>query len=255
METMTAGSAERTRGRAAAVVLMVLVAGAAAYFFLPGFRTSVRQQIDRVGGWNEEARREDPVGFIDFSIRKLSDGIATFESARGQIAMQRAKLADLTKTNQAKLDFSVKQLDAFRAAYKDATGGKGWPAGVAGKSYSEADLKQQVSLLLTQKSSFEETAKGAGQALDKTTQSEGELVNRITTSKAKLDLLKAQRELVKVARLNAETEKLLDDVHDVLVANDALNTESPIRTVDELMKDATRESGATHANVDAFLNQ
>ena len=256
MDPIPEPQSPRPSGRVLGFVVVLLALGAAAYFFLPGLRARVDAKFGEVAGWNDEARRSDPVGFIDFSIKKLGDNIDKFEQVRRDLSVQRRKVEELQKGNDTKLAFANKQLDEFKAAYKNAGGatGKSWPVTVAGRPYSEAELKQQVNLLLTQRTAYEEVAKISGEASSRTTKSENDVVGRITESKAKLDVLKTQRELVKAAKLTADTEKLMDEVHEILVENEAIAAQSPVRTVDELIKDAERESPAANANVDAFLN-
>lgn len=244
----------RQRGSAAKLLLIVIVAGVVAYFVLPGFRTAVDSKIEQVGGWNDDARRKDPVGFIDYSIQKLTDNVAKFGAVKGDLALAKAKLQKMHDDNTAKLAFAGKQLDELKTAYKEASGGKGWPVSLAGKSYDEAQLKQQVSLLLSQKGAFETVLQQTASGLETTTRRESEIVGRVTESKAKLDLLKTQKELVKVSQLTAATEKLLGEVHDVLVQNEAMTAENPVRTVEELMKQAESGASSANANVDAFLN-
>ena len=171
------------RGSAMRALLVLIVAGAAVYYFFPGVRTSVNQQVDKIGGWNEEARRADPVGFIDYSIGELQKNIDKFGSVKGDLALAKAKLQKLHDDNTAKLSFSGKQLDEFKSAYKEAVGGKGWPATIAGKPYAEAELKQQVNLLLTQKGSFESVTKQTTSGLEITGKREMEIVGRVTESK------------------------------------------------------------------------
>ncbi|MBM4016228.1 MAG: hypothetical protein FJ293_14860 [Planctomycetes bacterium] len=244
----------RQRGSAAKLVLIVLAAGVAAYFILPKFKTAVDQKIEEVGGWDDAARKHDPVGFIDYSIGRLDDNIQKFSAVKGDLALAKAKLQKLHDDNQAKLGFAGKQLDELKTAYKDATGGKGWPVQLAGQAYDEGQLKQQVSLLLSQKGAFESVLKQTTSGLETTTRREAEIVGRVAESKAKLDLLRTQKELVKVNQLTADTERLLGEVHDVLVQNEAMTAENPVRTVEELMKQAESGSSTANANVDAFLN-
>ncbi len=244
----------RQRGSATKLVLIVLAAGVAAYFVLPGFRTKVDSKIEEIGGWNDAARKQDPVGFIDYSIGKLEDNIAKFGSVKGDLALAKAKLQKLHDDNTAKLSFAGRQLGELKSAFKEASAGKGWPVELAGQSYDEGQLKQQVSLLLSQKGAFESVLKQTAAGLETTTRREAEIVGRVSESKAKLDLLRTQKELVKVNQLTADTERLLGEVHDVLVQNEAMTAENPVRTVEELMKQAESGSSTANANVDAFLN-
>ena len=244
----------RSGNGALKVVLFLVAAGAAAYYFVPNFRTKVNQQVDKLVGWNEEAIRKDPVGFIDHAISTLEKNIAKFDLMKSDLAVAKAKIQQLHESNGDKLSFASKQLDEFKDAYKEAKEEKEWPAEVAGKEYSELELKQQVGLVLTQKGGYENVAKATQAAFDLAGKREMEVVGGHSESKAKLELLRTQRELVKVNQLTAETEKLLAEVKDVLVQNEALTADTKVRTVEELMKQA--ESGAvkSNANVDAFLD-
>ncbi len=241
-------------GRALGLVLLVIAVGVGAYLWLPGFATKVDDKIEKLGGWNEEARRHDPVKFIDYSITKLTDNVAKFGEVKGSLALAKAKLQKLHDDYQGKLSFAGKELDNFKTAFKEASGGKGWPTTIAGRAYSEAELKAQVNSMLNERAAFENVLKQTLGGLETTGKREMELGAQIVASKAKLTLLKAQKELVKVNQLTAETETLLGQVNDVLVENEALQAENPVRTVEELMKQAESGSATSNANVDAFLN-
>jgi hypothetical protein len=258
MDEMTT-SPSAPRGRALPWVLLLVVAGGGAWLYSAKLRSKVHQQLDRVTGWDAEARRDDPVGFIDFSIARLNDNIAKFDDVRRDLALAKGKLQKLHDDNAAKLAFAGKELDAFKASYKEAkgkeaSGGTAWPVAHAGRNYSEADLKSQVNLLLGQKAAYESVLKQTQDGLDTSGRREVEIVGRVTESKAKLDLLKTQRELVRINKLTADTEKLLGDVQEVLVENEALTAQNPVRTVDELMRQAEATNPQANANVDAFLN-
>ncbi len=247
--------AEMTGNRIFGAVFAVAVLGAIAYFALPGFRTKVDKTYDKHFGWNAEARRSDPVGFIEYSIEKLTANIDKFTEARSNLQLQQAKLADMKRENDGKVAFAEKQLEAFKGAYQVAGAGKGWPASVAGKSYSEADLKSQVKVLLSQKAGYQGIVTQLDAGIATSDKRVMELMNHINDSKAKLSLLKAQKELVKANQLTAETEKLLTEVNDILIANEAPAQKSPVRTVEEMMKDANEAEGAAgDPETEAFLN-
>jgi hypothetical protein len=234
---------------------VILVVGAAAYFLFPGFRTKVDSTYDKHFGWTPEARRKDPVGFMEYSIAKLGENIGKFEQARGDLRVAQAKLEDMKRDNSGKLAFAEKQLVEFKTAYKDAVGGKGWPVGMAGRQYSEAELKSQVTVLLSQKGNFEKVVKQIDASIQGADRKGLELMNRISESKSKLSILETQKELVKVGQLTAESEKLLAEVNDVLIANEAMEQKASVRTVEELMKDAGEAASAvSNPDTEAFLN-
>ena len=246
--------ASRSRGSALKAALVLVVAAVAAYAIFPGVRAVFDQQLDKVGGWNDEARRHDPVGFIDYSIGKLTENVSKFGEVKTDLVVAKAKLQKIHDDSQSKVTFASKELETFKAAYKDAAAGKSWPVTLAGRTYDEAQLKQQVNVFLTQRTSYEMSAKQAADGAASAGKREMDVLARVTESKAKLELLKTQRELVKVAKLTAETEALLAEVNEVLLQNEAATAANPVLTVEEMMKQNESGSAASNANVDAFLN-
>lgn len=236
-------------------VVGIVLLGIVAYFLFPGLREKVDSTYDKHLGWNADARRKDPVGFMEYSIKKLGETITKFEEARGNLRVAQAKLEDMKRDTGGKVAFAEKQLVEFKAAYKTAVGGKGWPVAVAGRNYGEGELKNQVTLFLSQKGSFEKAAKQIDEAISTADKKQLELVNRISESKSKLSILETQKELVKVGQVTAESEKILSEVNDVLIANEALAEKTSVRTVEEMMKDAGESAGSVaNPDTEAFLN-
>lgn len=245
--------------RLVSLLVVVVLAGVGAYFLFPGFRTKVNDTVKGWKAWDDEARRKDPVGFIDHARKTLEENVAKFEEARTSLRAASMKLEDMQKEQQGKHAFAEKSLEAFKAAYKEASGGgseggKGWPATVAGRAYKEGELKSQVNVLLSQRDGYAKSLAQIKTALERSEKSGNEILDRITMSKTQLDVLGTQRELVKVGQLTAETEKMMSQVQDVLRANEALAEKPSVRTVEEMMKDAGEAPGASNPNVDAFLN-
>jgi hypothetical protein len=240
--------------RLISLLVILLLAGVGAYFFSPWFRTKVDDTIKNMKAWDADARRKDPVGFIDYAMKQLGSNVDKFDAVRADLRVATVKLDKMKQENLAKQKFADGQLEAFKTAYKAAKDGNAWPATVGGRPYKEAELKSQVSVLLSERGGFEGILKQVDVSLTNAERKNNELLNRINESKAKLSILGAQRELVKVNQLSAESEKLLNEVQDVLVQNEALAEKPVVRTVEELMRDAGETAGASNPNVDAFLN-
>jgi phage shock protein A len=244
-----------TGSRLIGLVVAVVVIVGGAYFLFPGIRAKIDDVYDKNAGWTDAARKKDPVGFIEYSIGKLDENIGKFDTVKVDLVAAKAKLEDMRRTNQEKHAFAEKQLGLMKTAYQDAKGGKGWPVTMAGKSYSEPELKSQVELLLAQKAGYEATLTQIDQGIKTAEQKQFELVVRINESKSKLELLKTQKELVKINQLNASTEKMMAEVNDVLIRNEAAEAGVNVRTVEELMKDASKEATARATpKADDFLN-
>jgi DNA repair exonuclease SbcCD ATPase subunit len=243
-----------TGSRLIGIVVALVVIGGVAYFVSPSFRAKASKLYSEHVGWDDEARRSDPVGFIEHSIKTLEANIGKFDGARTDLMQAKAKLDGMKQTNQEKLAFADKNLAEFKAAYKTAVGGKGWPVSLAGASYSEDDLKRQVETILSQKAGYEGIVAQADEALKTAENRQRDLVNRINESKANLEKLRTQKELVKISKLTAETEKMMAEVNQVLLENDAAAKKEAVRTVEDLMKDAAAAPARATKKADDFLN-
>jgi hypothetical protein len=235
------------------IVVAILAIGAVAYFVFPSFRAKADALYEKHGGWSDEARRKDPVGFIKHSIDKLEANIAKFDLIKAEVRGGKATLEKMKQETQAKQTFAENQLAEFKTAFKNAKATNAWPVAIAGRKYSEAELKSQVELTLSEKATFDGVLGRLEQNVKDFEAKEAEVVNRITESKSKLGWLKTEVEIVKLNKLSAETEKMMDQVNDVLIANDAVKSEVVVRTTDELMKDAKAAVKAT-PKADEFLN-
>lgn len=238
----------------AKVIGALVVLGVAAYFIVPKFRTEVNNSIESLKEWDDEARRKDPVGYIDWSMKKLQQNVGAFESLRGSIAAQKGVIEKRREEAVRKVSFGEKSAAEFKTAYQAAKKDGKWPATVAGRPYSESELKAQVGLTLGE---IDGAKSILGQIDPILVELDGRLtdvVKRHADSKAKLDLLATQKELVKATQLTADTEKMLANVQDVLVQNEMAMQKSPVRTLDEMAKENAKAAAAANPAVDAFLN-
>lgn len=244
-----------TGSRLIGLAVAIVVIGGAAYFMFPGLRAKADAYMDKNAGWNEAARKNDPVGFIEHSIKKLDENIGKFDTVKSDLAIAKNKLEEMRRTNQEKQAFAESNLTSFKTAFQESKNGKGWPIPMAGKSYTEPEFKSQVELLLAQKNGYETTLIQINEALKLAEAKHFDLITRINESKSKLEILKTQKELVKINQLNAATEKMMAEVNDVLVRNEAAQSGQVVRTVEELIKDASKDAAARATpKADDFLN-
>lgn len=241
-----------TGSRLIGIVIALVAIGAVAYFLFPGIRAKIDSTYDKYGGWNEEARKKDPVGFIDYSVGKLDANITKFEGLRSDMRTSRGTLEKMKADNESKIQFNTNKLAEFKAAFKTATETNKWPVDIAGRKYDEKDLRSQVEVFLGEKDTFANVAKQLDQACKDIELKERDINNRITESKSQLGTLKMQREIVKANALSGESEKILAKVQEVIIANDAATAPVVVRTTDEMMKEAKATVQAT-PKADDFL--
>ena len=246
------------------IIFVVVVAGA--YFAwnnLPGLRDQVTKAANKYGGWTEEARKSDPVGFIEHAIKTLDNDVAEFTQSK-------ADLVAAKKSNEAKLEeFRDEQATAAEFAasikeqFKTANETDGWPITINGESYDKSQVITTVNNLL--KTQAEAGARmvdyqGILTAIDTRA---SQLSSRIEDSKFNKEALIAKKEMVKVDNLSAETDALLAKVNDLVEGNQKLADEGPPMTLEGLTasKDKTakvEETAAAKAAADSaaldFLN-
>ena len=230
--------------RGLVVVILVVVCGALLWQFAPGCRQRAVDVYEKYGGWTEEARRADPVGFIEYAERKLQGDLADMQQTTRDLAAARERLGQAAEQTRASLEAASGLAEAFRNAYRQAEADSAYPVRMEGRQYEREQLVEQVRLILQQRSGnqqaigqLEETATAAGEK-------EAALLAQITRIKAALQMLPAQREIARARELTGETEKTWSEVNDLIGRNETLLTGSPVRTVDELLQDRAAESGA-----------
>jgi hypothetical protein len=244
-----------TGSRLIGIAVALIVIGGVAYFAFPGIRAKIDDAYDKHAGWTPEARRKNPVGFIEHSIKQLEDNVAKFTDIRAELRSGIQEMKGIRDKNAANVAFADKELGLFKAAFKEANAGKGWPVMMAGKNYTEAELKNQVEVFLRQKASYEGAVAQVDNTLKTLETKQSDLDHRIVESRTNLDLLKNQKALVKADQLTADTEKMMAEVNEVLIRNDAMASDISVRTIEEYKKDAMREPAAAKATpkADEFL--
>lgn len=226
------------------IIFVVVVAGA--YFAwnnLPGLRDKVTQAANKYGGWSEEARKNDPVGYIEYAIKALDKDVAQFTEAN-------TKLKEAKASNEARLeeqrDKAAQANDlanAIKEQYKSAKENNAWPITVAGNEYTETAAVDLVGNLLQTKTTATALMADYEGVLATINKKTSELTQRISDSKFNKEKLMAQKELVKVDNLSTEADELLAKVNDLVEGNSKV-AEGPAMTFDDLMKDIDKQAKA-----------
>lgn len=201
------------------IALAVVVVGWFAWTKLPGLRTKVSGKVDEYGGWTEEARRDDPVGFLTFAEEKLTSDIEAFRRSRETLAATRAG-AEAEKAKNERLLAAADELsETFRAAFRAAETAGDWPAEVQGASYTREQLVEQVESILGERATYARVVDIYADVIVSADEQRKELRDRIQSSEATLIELRAQKELVRVDKLTAESDELLAQVEALISGN------------------------------------
>lgn len=245
------------KGTRAVVLLIGIVVGLVVIWqFMPGVRQKARDAYHTYGGWTEDARRADPVGFIEYAEQKLRDDLAQLESSRTNLARLQETIGEKRSETLELMASADTLAEGFRDAYRGADAADAWPVNVSGKSYTREQLREQVALILLQRRNYEQLVAeldGAGEAIKTNVQ---KVVAQTAATKATLEILPAKREIARVQELTKDIESTLGKVDALMGENDDVLTGSPVRTVEELVRARTQAADADasiDAQVDAFL--
>ncbi len=245
------------------ILLVVVGVGYAVWRFLPGVRTKVESTVEEYGGWTDDARREDPVGFLEYAQEKMSADLQAFQKAKQDLAAARVKAEEeMQKTEDLRAAAERHSLE-FRGAFQAAEASAAFPVAVSGAQYERDDMIEQVRLLLLQRDNYAGVAASYRKVLDTVDARQNDLDRRILDTKAQLTNLGAQKELVRIQKLTEETDELMAQVAELLGENSEVlqDLDSPVRTVEELMRSGgggaagtpVANTGGGDSDVMAFL--
>lgn len=244
------------------LLFVVIIAAFVAYQKMPGLKARAENFVNEYGGWTPEAIDKDPAGFIAHAQKQLQSNITTFEQSKTAL-LDSKRTAD---TKLAEFRKSLESADAlaadFKARFQAAKAGGGFPIEVIGGKYSEADAIKQVELLLAEKSNAQKRIEDYTKILAAVETKRSQLTDRISQSRAKLDELVAQEQMVKLDQLTGEADKLLAQVNSVVEDNGKLaagKDADPVRSLADMMKDidklaADAPKAAEKSDAMAFLN-
>lgn len=230
------------------ILIGLVVWGIIVYF--PGLREKGESAYRQFGGWTEEARRSNPVGFIDHAMDRLQEDLKAMETSQLRLSEVSADLKlRLERTRQ--LERQAGQLAGeFRAAYRQAEDGAGYPVRISGQNYSREALRDQVELLLNQRRQYEQLIQELEASQARIEERQQQLVLQIPETRAALEMLPAKREIARVEEITGGTRQLLEEVNAVMNTNQEVLEKSPVRTVEELLNYQETGGDASSMSVD-----
>jgi hypothetical protein len=236
--------------------LVVVAAGALGLSkFAPGLWTHVDRKLAQVAGWTEDARQNDPEGFLNHVEQKLRGDREAMEQSRRELAAETGRLAEVLREQEALQADAQRLAQEFRDQYQEAAAEDGFPIEVRGAAYTEAQAKAQVSLLLAQAQGFAENLAKLRKAKDDAESQIQTYVVKLEATEAQLAMLPAQRELLRARRLSSAGEQLLAQLDELFDENARVIQGNPVRSVQELLA-ASPDGGkkpASEEAVAAFL--
>lgn len=234
------------------VMLLVVVAAGALglYKFAPGLWTQVDRTLSQVAGWTEDARKNDPEGFINHLEQKLRGDREAMEKSRRELTAEAGRLAEVLREQEALRANAQRLAEEFRDKYQEAEAQDRFPIEVRGAAYTEAQAKSQVSLLLAQAQGFDENLAKLQKAKEDAESQIQTYVVKLEATEAQLAMLPAKRELLRARRLSSEGEQLLAQLDELFDENARAIEANPVRSVQELLA-ASPDGNKKPANEEA----
>ncbi|MCA9021053.1 MAG: hypothetical protein KDA74_12980, partial [Planctomycetaceae bacterium] len=221
------------------VALLVL---SAAYWGSPAFRAVLGGQVRNYTGWTEDARKADPVGFVNHIETKLKQDIGRFQLIRRNLRGELNTLTKKEKEQRALLTDAETYAAEFRNAYQEGQ----FPVEVRAAAYNEQELENQVGITLAEIDAYQQNVQKLSQVRQNAELKIEELIVCIDKSEAQLTALSTQRELLKVRELTTDGARLLSQVDQLLHRNEEVMTSNPVRSVRELQLSGKRSHNSSY---------
>ena len=234
-------------------IIVAVIIVVVAWRTMPGLRTRAQDTYSKVGGWTEQARQKDPVGFMDYAAGRLQKHLAALKGGRVNIKDGLKRIETETARNRDLLARSGELAATFRAAFKAAETAAAFPATVAGSSYSRNELIEQVRLVLLQRGNYGKAIEDLAAAVRLAQEADLKLLRQVTDTQAALAALPAKKEIVRVNKVAGEVQELLSQIDALIDRNETVLEGAPVRTVEELLATAAPAAAAPDVDVMAFL--
>jgi phage shock protein A len=236
---------------------MAMVGGlmGAAFSLSPAMRARVNTYWSQIGGWTEEARLADPIGFATHAEKKLRQDLQTMQETRKALAGEIGQLAQKLREQRGLANHARTLAREFRSEYQLASADGRFPIEVRGAAYTRPDAESQVSMLLAEADGYDDSVRNLSEVKQQAEAQMEALAVRVNETESQLAALATKRELLRARQLSGEGQQLIAQVDDLLNGNARVIEGNPVRTVRELLEAPVGkvEQSASRKRVQEFL--
>lgn len=175
-------------------------------------------------------------------LRSMKDTRHNLRHSSGDVENKRVEV-------QEKLDYATRAAADFRSAWQNDS----FPVMIHGRAYTKPEVEAQTSSLLAQ-------IDGYSDALTKYTWTIGdirehveELNGRIVETETDLGLLDTKCSVYKATHSESAAAELMQSVDALFAENATVISASPVRSVDEMMRDTATAKPVSHSRAVSFL--
>ena len=234
-------------------IVAILVVGGTLMAISPGVRTLVTGKYNKVISWPEEAIQKDPMGYMKFVEKKLIKDQNKIQTIWRNLGISVGKLAKKQSKNRETLEQGMAYAEKFRDAYQNANGV--FPVEILGESYTDVQLRAQLSLTLAQNDGLTQLLTEVDEALIDASSKMEELIVQNEKTETQLALIATKREMFQADALSTEGLQLVGRLNGLFEENELVMAGNPVRSIEQLVKAETFASKpANSVRVEEFLN-
>ena len=127
-----------------ALLALLLIGGAVAYFGSDVFRTKTDEQIRQLSEWTPENIARDPVNYLNFCETEAEKALEKLKASEIAVAQKKAKLEGMRDDATKEISAGEMALDELKTAFRDASDHDSWPITFLGQDRTEDWTKRQI---------------------------------------------------------------------------------------------------------------
>jgi hypothetical protein len=212
-----------------AIIVLVLVAGAAWYFTSDVFRTRVDAAARELTYWTPDNIAKDPVNYLNFVEAETKKALQDLKANKIAIAQNRAKLEAMRDEASSKIANGEKAFEELKKLYREATASeaaKAFPVEWRGKSLDDSAMKRQIVSFNKQIEQQKTLRQKVEQGLRQLDAQESKIQDAEAQAQQQLAEVTANRELLKVQSLTDDLQERLVSMRGALQATVSTASES-----------------------------
>jgi chromosome segregation ATPase len=237
------------------IVLIVIVL-VGIYTFAPKLWTDGEALLRDYTTWTDEAKRKDPVGYLNYARRRLEANLQKMEEIKEKLEQRLRRLqGEKKKTTQNEGQYQT-LLYSGRTIYRQAEQTSRYPVTFVGANYRKDELEAQLRILFQRHARAKQQIADMERAYNDAIKWLGEMYEKRAQAKNELTSLKTTIVIAEAYEAATEVERTIRHIGEVTEDFDAYigdleSTKLPLRDPDELLRREYR--GASEAEFQKFL--
>jgi phage shock protein A len=197
----------------------------------------------------QEQCRDNPDAFFAGVRQQAEADLRSMTETRNSLRTSSADVENLHAEVQEKLSYASSAAQDFRAAWQADS----FPVMIRGRAYTKNDVEAQTSSLLAQIDGYNEAIAKYTRTIADIRQHVEDLTARIVTTETDLGLLDTRCRMYKATHSESDAAALMAAVDSLFTENATVISASPIRSVDEMIRDTATATPVSHSRAVSFL--